>query len=90
MSTTIKGNDMTDKIIYLITDNGVDGRAQTSVIFASYDEQERDATYDISRNKAWYNKAKRIVEVERETKQALAKLDGVGRLLLDIEQKEIK
>ena len=80
----------TDKIVYTITDNGMDGRSPTSTIYATFDKDERDEVYDDSKNKAWYGKEKRIVEIEPETKQALAKLDAVQRLLLDVEQKELK
>ena len=80
----------TDKIVYTITDSGTDGRNSPKDIFASWDKDERDVEYKHSRNKAYYSTAKRIVEVESEQKQALAKLDAVQRLLLDVEQKELK
>ncbi len=80
---------MSNKIVYLITDSGVDGREQTKVIYASYDEQERDKVHEASKNKNWHAKSMRIAEVERETKQALAKLDGISRLLLGLDQKDI-
>ena len=81
---------MTDKIVYLITDNGMDGRAPTSIVFASYDSQECDDTYNRSKNKAYYGQSKKIIEIEKETRQAMVKLDGVQRLMLDIDQREVK
>jgi len=81
---------MTDKIAYLITEHGVDGRAAETIVFASYDEQERDGVYDASKNKNYYSKTKRIVEVEHETKQALAKLNGVHRMMLNLDQRALK
>jgi len=81
---------MTDKIAYLITDHGEDGRAAETIMFASYDEQERDVTYNASKNKNYYSKTKRIVEIEHTTKQALAKLNGVHRLMLNLDQRVIK
>jgi len=80
----------TDKIVYTISDSGMDGRSPPKDIFAAYDKDERDDVYEASKNKSWYAKGKRIVEVEPEQKQALAKLDAVQRLLLDVEQKELK
>jgi hypothetical protein len=80
---------MTDKIVYTVTENGVDGRAPTTVMFASFDEQERDKWYESkANNKAWYSKSKQIVEIENELKQALAKLDGIHRLMLNIKQRD--
>lgn len=68
----------------------MDGRAPTSIVFASYDSQECDEIYNRSKNKAYYSQTKQIVEVEKETKQAMAKLNGLQRLMLDIDQRELK
>ncbi len=83
---------MSDKIVYTITESGVDGRGPTNVVFATWREQLRDNTLDniSSSNRGWYSKGKHIVEIESATKQALAKLDGVQKLLLDIDQKILK
>jgi len=76
-----------DKIVYLVTDHGMDGRDKESIIFASYNEQIASDWFEESPNKAWYTKTKRIVETEQDAKQALAKLDGLERLLLNIQQR---
>jgi len=81
---------MTDKIVYLITDHGIDGREPESILFATYDSQECEDVFNGSKNKAYYSKTKRIVEVEKATSQAMAKLDGIQRLMLDIDQREMK
>jgi len=79
---------MTDKIAYLVTESGMDGMGKMNITFASFDETARDAWYDAKgNNKCYYSKSKRIIEVEKEHKQAMAKLDGVQRLLLDIDQR---
>jgi hypothetical protein len=83
-------DDMTDKIVYLVTDHGVDGRARENIMFASFDETERDAWYDTNPNRNYYSKTKRIIEVEKELNNTMRRLDGVARLLLDIEQRPAK
>jgi len=78
---------MTDKIVYIVTDRGVHGLVYERVIFASFDEQERNAWYDANPNRNYYSKSKRIVEIEKEINNALRKLDGIERLMLNIEQR---
>ena len=75
------------RIMYMAEDNGVDGRAPTSIVFAAFDEGERDRMVANAKSGAWYTKTERIVDVEQETKAALAKLDGVERLLLGLPQR---
>lgn len=81
---------MTDKIVYLVTDHGMDGRGHESILFASFDEQARDRWFDGCKNKAYFSKTKRIIEVEKELKQTLAKLNGIHRLMLSIPQRAEK
>lgn len=81
---------MADRIVYIITESGCDGRAPETIIFASYNESVRDLTFDKSKNKNFFSKAKRIIEVEYIRKQGLAKLDGVHRLILGHAQRTIK
>lgn len=76
-----------DKIVYLVTDHGIDGRDKENIMFASYDEQKANDWFEENPNKAWYTKTKRIVEIEQDSKKALAKLDGLERLLLNIQQR---
>jgi len=79
---------MTDKIIYTVTESGMDGRAPTNITFASFDKEVRDLWYDgLGKNRCYYSKSRQIVDVEHETKQALAKLDGLHRLMLNIAQR---
>jgi hypothetical protein len=77
---------MTDKIVYLVTDSGMDGSAPAVAIFASYDEHERDIWHETDKNKAYHSVSKRIVEVEKEEAKAIRKLDAVDKLLLDLNQ----
>lgn len=75
---------MTKRIAYLATDNGIDGREPTKVMYASFDEKERDALLNADKSKAWRSKAEQIVDVEAARKKALAKLDGIDRLVLGL------
>ena len=75
-----------DKIVYLITDYGVEGRAPESITYASFDKSQRDKYYDSLKFSSYYSKAKRIIDTEHERKQALAKLNGVHKLVLSIAQ----
>ena len=78
-----------DKIVYLVTDHGVDGRAPETIVYASFDKEERDQYFESLKFGYYYNKAKRIIDIEHEYKQALAKLNGVHKLVLDLDQKEL-
>lgn len=75
---------MTKRIAYLATDNGVDGREPTTVMYASFDEKERDALLNADKAKAWRSKGEQLVDVEAARKKALAKLDGIDRLVLGL------
>ena len=75
---------MPKQIVFLVTDNGVDGRAPTTVRYASFSESERDAMIDADPSKAWRGKEERILDIEAAKAQALAKLDGIDRLVLGL------
>jgi hypothetical protein len=74
------------QIIYIVTDNGIDGMAPTRTLYASFDEDERDAMLDADKSKAWRSKAEAIIDTGIARKRALAKLDGVDRLVLGLTQ----
>ena len=76
-----------DRIVYIVTSSGEDGRAKTKVEFASFDKAEAKDYYGNLKYSKYYSLGKKIVEVGHETKQALAKLDGVQRLMLGLEQR---
>lgn len=80
---------MTDRIVYLVTESGMDGRGKLNVTFASFDKEERDNWLNSKgANKCYYSTAKRIIEIEHKFKQALAKLDGIDRLMLTVAQRK--
>lgn len=77
------------KIIYFIGESGMDGMQKEKILFASFDEQETKTQYNQAKYKNWYRLGEKIIDVEKETKQTLAKLNGVDKLLLNIKN-EVK
>lgn len=75
---------MTKQIVYLATDSGVDGRSPEKVLYAAFTESARDAMIAADPSRAWRNKGERIVDIEAALASALAKLDGVDRLVLGL------
>jgi hypothetical protein len=75
------------KIVYTIVDNGVDGMAPSDVIYASTSADMRDRTFDADKNKAFLRKAEQIVDFVAAKEDALAKLDGIDKLVLDVRPK---
>lgn len=77
---------MAKKIVFLITSNGIDGRAPTSIEFASFSEEERDSVYNSkkNKNKPYQSTSEKIIDPEEEKKKALAKLDKVDKMILGV------
>lgn len=75
---------MSKKIVYVATDSGVDGCAPTKVMYAAFDEAERDTMLEADKSKAWRGTSEVIVDVEAARKKALTKLDGIDRLVLGL------
>lgn len=74
----------TKRIAYVATDSGVDGREKTTVLYAAWTEEERDAMLEKDKSKNWRSAEEKIVNVETARRQALAKLDGIDRLVLNL------
>lgn len=72
-------------IAYLAVDHGVDGREPARVMFAAWDEGDLAAQFDACKSKAWLTKSEVIVDIADARRKALAKLDGVDRLVLGLE-----
>lgn len=75
---------MAKQIVYLVTQNGVDGREPTSQVAAFFDEGERDNFVATSKNKNWYSTEEKIIDVDAAYKKALAKLNEVDKLVLGL------
>jgi hypothetical protein len=71
--------------IFLIVDNGCDGRNKTSIIHAFTDETVRDDALKNHPNKAYYRSEDCVVDLTEHAKTALMKLDGLDKLALGIE-----
>ena len=74
------------RIVYYVGYEGIEGKDKLRITFASFDEKEVIEHIEKDVNKNWLHKGEKIIDVEYETKQALAKIDGIGKLLLGIEK----
>lgn len=73
----------TTKIIaYTILDNGVDGKAPTTIVAAFRQEHRRDTVFDENPNKAYLSKGETIIDLDTARAAALAKLNGIDKLIL--------
>jgi hypothetical protein len=72
------------KIAYIATDNGIDGMEKTSILYATFDEEELKAIHNRDKSKAWRRLTEQIVDVDKAKEQALAKLNGIDRLVLGL------
>jgi hypothetical protein len=77
---------MTKAIAFWIADAGIDGREPKKIVYASFSEPERDEMFAADKNKNWRHKGEQIINVEVAKKEALAKLNGIDRLVLGIKQ----
>lgn len=71
-------------IAYTVIDNGIEGKEKNRIVYADGDETLRDKWFSNAKNKAWYRKSEQIVNIEEVKKAALAKLDGIDKMLLGI------
>lgn len=72
------------RIVYTAIDSGVDGRGQTTTLYASFNEQERDSMINADAGKARRSKHECIIDPGVAYQQALAKLNGIDRLVLGL------
>lgn len=75
---------MAKRIAFLITENGVDGRAPTVIVAAFWDEEARDKAFDADKNKAYYGKDDRIVDIPKQREKAMARLDPIDMMVLGL------
>ena len=75
---------MSKRIAFVATDNGIDGREKTSKLYASWDEEELKKMHNRDKSKAWRRLTEEIVDEEKARKVALAKLNGIDRLVLGL------
>ncbi len=75
---------MAKQIVYLVTQNGVDGREPTSQVAAFFSEGERDEFVKTSKNRNWYSTEEKIIDVDVAYKKAVGKLNEVDKLVLGL------
>jgi len=85
--TTHQKDTNMKKIVYLIVQNGVDGKEPTNEVYASWSEEDRDNVLAASRNKNYFRTEERIVGEEKVKAKALKKLTATEKLLLGHGQK---
>ena len=75
---------MAKRIAYTITSNGIDGREPTIIGEAFWNEGQRDDAWNQMKaeQRNWLGKGEVIVDIEKAVKAAVAKLDGLDRLVL--------
>ena len=75
---------MSKKIVFVAVDNGIDGRSKDKILYASFDENDVKALHSKDKAKNWRRLTEQIVDVDQARLKALAKLDGVDRLVLGL------
>lgn len=75
---------MAKQIAYMAVDNGIDGTSKDSILYASFDEDELKRLHQKDKSKNYRTLKEQIVDVEVAKKQALAKLNGIDRLVLGL------
>lgn len=64
----------------------MDGRGPTKVLFASWNESERNLTLKNDKNKVYRGIGEEIVNIKVRHNQAIAKLDGIDLLVLGLQK----
>lgn len=75
---------MSKFIAFTIEDTGENGSGPRRVVAAYVFEEKRDEAFEADKNKANYRKGEVIVDKEKRKAEALAKLDGIDRLVLGL------
>jgi len=78
-----------DKIIYTIESNGIDGRGKLEIINASFEKEIINNIFNNLKWRGYYSMNKRIIDPSAEAKKGISKLNGVERLILGLEQREL-
>lgn len=77
---------MSDRIVYLATDYGVDGRDKRRIVHAAWSMEALTKKLDKDPAKAWRNVEKEIADTDAVRKAALAKLNGLDKLVLEVDE----
>jgi len=69
--------------VFQIINNGVDGLGKEVITFSSLCELERDKFFEgLGKNKCYYSKSDRVLDLKQLGKNLLNKLDGNDQLIL--------
>ena len=74
------------RIVFTVTESGIDGKAPTKIIFASYSEEQRDSWLASNKNRNYFDTNEHTVDTEKAKKKAFGKLDAVDLLVLGIDE----
>jgi hypothetical protein len=77
-------NTANEFIAYCATDSGIDGREPERVLYASETREGRETMIQADKSKAWRSRKEVIVNRGPAIAQALAKLNGIDRLVLGL------
>lgn len=68
------------QIIFVVVDNGVDGRGSNHVVFATTNENERDSWFNNHPNKCYFRCVDEIHDLQNVALAAWTKLNAVEKL----------
>jgi hypothetical protein len=71
------------QVIFLVVDNGIDGKAGDCIVYASTNENERDEFYDTSLNKNWYRVKDVVEDLDTVAVKTWDKLNALEKLSLE-------
>ena len=75
---------MGKKIVYIAVDNDIEGNEEDDILYASFNEDELKSLHNKDKSKNYRKLSEIIVDVDVARANALAKLDGVDRLILGL------
>ncbi len=73
-----------DKIVYIAIDNGIDGKEKDNILYASFDEIQFNELLNRDKSRNFRTPHKIIINVAVARREALAKLNGIDRLVLGL------
>lgn len=68
--------------VFLVVDYGIDGGGKESIRYASINEEDRDAWYEASENKAYQSKVDRVCDLDEVGKALWNRINGLERLAM--------
>lgn len=69
-------------IVFTVINSGIDGRERDVIVYANESESERDKWFNASKNKDWYRKSEKIIDVEKIRTNVIHKMNVIERLVM--------